>query len=998
MKFLPTLSFLLLIQIFQGSSLVAQQHVLQGPQLQLKSQREAKMNQAILNYAAPLADSYVLPVVFHIINQNPGSVTDQQILDALKNLNDAFARTGPYAVGSGVDTRIQFCLAQLDPDGGNTTGITRTTSFFTDVDQDLENGRLKNLVVWDPGRYINIWYITSIKSEIIAKFSCGQWTRITEGGYATMPPGFDSTDGIVVTGFGTLLAHELGHYLGLYHTFEGLDCSNANCATYGDRVCDTPPDGSIGNSLSCNQPQNSCSTDTLSGFAVDVPDLINNFMDYGNDACHNAFTEGQAVRMRAAIVTQRSGLLQNECAKPCAESIIAGFTRDNPYPLPGDLVSFSNTSTGASNYQWLINGTVFSTGTNFSYSFSSKGKFKITLRAYNADANCYATYTDYVIVTCGVEARFYPDKREIASKASIYLDSIYFTNRSVGATTYQWLMSNDAGMGEQLVGSGPDLQYVFQNPANYNVRLIANNATCADTTETFHFEVHDPTADGVVTLYSTKCFNDTKVKLSIYVCNSGYAPIPSNTPISFYENDPRNGNTNPIKLEPTFYLPDTVKGKCCGTIYQHILDVKHIGLNKLFAVFNDKGNSIPVRLPNGSLQESDYQNNTTGVTNFLYNVTATPPEATLLPGDTLQLTVKAGPGNTASYVWSTAHNLSCTTCIDPKLIADSSTIKKVVAKSEYGCTDSAFVVIKVPPADDFSLVIDSIRCEKNDSLYANFTICNSFSRGIIPAGLSVSFYDGNPSQPGAHLLGPVFVSTASNNDLCASFHHTIQGVPGGKIFAVVNDKGTSIPLNLPDDSSILEKDYTNNMAGIMYKRDSISLQPIDTAVLKEQPFSIVINTELQDPSSAIWSSGSGYTLSCYQCASPIITPFANAIVSMQVINPYGCTLRGQSKFRIFYGGKLNIPNVFTPNKDGHNDVFYVLGGKEVLMVRAFSVFNRWGEQIFQLKNAPPNDPGYGWDGRYKGKESEAGTYVYLIKIAFTDGSEGVYKGTITLIR
>jgi len=956
------------------------------------------MNQAILNYAAPLSDSYILPVVFHIINQNPGSVTDQQILDALKDLNDAFARTGPYAAGTGVDTRIQFCLAQLDPDGGNTTGITRTTSFFADIDQDLEDDRLKNMVAWDPARYINIWYVTDIKSEMMARFSCGYWSRIKEGGYATMPPGVDSTDGIVVTGFGTLLAHEMGHYLSLYHTFEGLDCANSNCATSGDRVCDTPPDGSIGNSFSCTQPQNSCSSDTISGFSVDVPDLINNFMDYGNDACHNAFTEGQAARMRAAIATQRSGLLQNECAKPCAESIIAGFTRNNPYPLPGDLVSFTNTSAGASNYQWLINGTVFSTGSNFSYSFSSKGKYKITLKAYNGDVNCYAIYTDYVIVTCGVVARFYPDKREIASKASIYLDSIYFTNRSVNATTYQWLMSNDNGMTEQLVGTDPDLKYVFQNPANYAVRLIANNATCADTSETFHFEVHDPTADGVARLYSTKCFNDTKVKLSLFVCNNGYAPIPSNTPVSFYENDPRNGNTNPIKLEPSFYLPDTVKGKCCGTVYEHILNVKHSGLNKLFAVFNDNGNAIPVQLPNGSLQESDYQNNTTGITNFSYNVIVTPPEATLLPGDTLQLAANAEPGNTVSYVWSTANDLSCTLCPDPILIAESSTVKKVIATSEYGCTDSAFVVIKVPPADDFSLVIDSIRCEKNDSLYSSFTICNGFSRGIVPAGLSVSFYDGNPSQPGAHLLGPVFVSPTNNNSLCASFHHTLLGIPGGKIFAVVNDKGTSNPLQLPNDSSILEKDYTNNGAGIIYIRDSISLLPADTAVLKEQPFPILINTQLQDPASAIWSSGSGYTLSCYQCASPVVTSFANAIVSMQIINPYGCALRGQTKIRVFYGGKVSIPNVFTPNKDGRNDVFYVLGGKEVLMVKAFSVFNRWGEQIFQLKNAPPNDPGFGWDGRYKGKESEAGTYVYLITIMFTNGTQGLYKGTITLIR
>ncbi len=65
--------------------------------------------------------------------------------------------------------------------------------------------------------------------------------------------------------------------------------------------------------------------------------------------------------MIAAINTQRSGLLQNECDKPCNENIVAAFTRDNAYPVPGDSISFTNTSTGAASYQWLVNDIVVST-------------------------------------------------------------------------------------------------------------------------------------------------------------------------------------------------------------------------------------------------------------------------------------------------------------------------------------------------------------------------------------------------------------------------------------------------------------------------------------------------------------------------------------------------------------------------------------------------------------------------------------------------------------
>ncbi|MEJ0101035.1 MAG: M43 family zinc metalloprotease [Bacteroidota bacterium] len=297
---------------------------------------EDKMNRDIMaasSNGSELAADYILPVVFHIISNDPATVTDQQMIDALNDLNEAFAKTGAYAGGDnpltpGVDTRIRFCLAKKDPDGGNTTGITRTKSFFEDFDVDIEDKRMKNLTQWDPSRYVNIWYVTGLKSELMPMFQCGVWSRMHEGGYATMPPGGGATDGIVVTGFGALLAHEMGHYLGLYHTFEGLNCANNDCASQGDRVCDTPPDRLIGNSVACDQPDNSCNTDTLSGFTTDAPDMISNFMDYGNDGCHKSFSEGQAARMRAAIATQRNSLLlQNQCDKPCTENSVAAFTR-----------------------------------------------------------------------------------------------------------------------------------------------------------------------------------------------------------------------------------------------------------------------------------------------------------------------------------------------------------------------------------------------------------------------------------------------------------------------------------------------------------------------------------------------------------------------------------------------------------------------------------------------------------------------------------------------
>ncbi|MFN8245776.1 MAG: gliding motility-associated C-terminal domain-containing protein [Ferruginibacter sp.] len=605
-------------------------------------QQQAAMNHAIQNMHRQLpGDTLILPVVVHIINSNPSSVSDLDVLTGIQDLNDAFSKSGNYSASLGADTKIRFCLSKKAPDGGITTGITRTTSFLgDDHNMDTEEDQLKNLIQWDPVRYINIWLVSNLHGEIYADFSCGGWFRLQVGGYATMPPGGGATDGIVVGGFGKVLAHEMGHYLGLYHTFEG-GCYNADCLTSGDRVCDTPPDNSVRASFSCTLPENSCFTDTLSSysngfFPVNVPDQIANFMDYSNGSCTNQFTQGQADRMRTAVLTLRSGLLQDECTPPCTDNINAGFTQNIPYPLVGDMVDFTNTSTGASGYEWLVDDVSISTGTNYSHSFSATGKYKITLKAFNSPA-CFSSYTLYVIVNCGVTARFYSNKQTIASTAGIMTDSIIFTNTSYNGLSYQWLVSNNAGMPEQVVSTNTNLTYVFAQAATYSIRLIATNGACSDTSNSYGIPVANPTSDGYpFTIYAT-CYQQNRVRVRFCLSNDGYASLPAGTPVSFYDADPSLPTAN--RLLPTYYLPYEVSGSC-SDCYTHILNVAYRGLERIYLVFNDAGTSIPVNLPNAGLQELYYFNNSIST----YPIRRT-VSATICQGDNY-----AGHTTTGTYV------------------------------------------------------------------------------------------------------------------------------------------------------------------------------------------------------------------------------------------------------------------------------------------------------------------------------------------------------------
>jgi len=933
----------------------------------------------------------VIPLVFHIINNDPASITDQQIIDAVADLNEAFSHSGPYASGGdGVNTGIRFCLAKIAPDGGNTSGITRTNSVLSDFDSDLEDDRLKNLVSWNTRQYCNIWLVSAVRNEFLTSFSCGQWSRHHDTDYGTYDTSGSYTDGIVAKEFGPSLASLMGSYLGLKPTFVPGSCDNTNCEIDGDGVCDTPPASVPGSS--CTAVQNSCNTDSLSGFTRNVPDLVSNFMSMSGP-CINSFTAGQAAKMRINLNNGRNGLITgNKCNAPCAENIVANFTRDNWMPKLGDVVHFTSSSTGGTNYQWIVDG--IPTGTNapgLTLTFPSTGYTVVSLKVFNTDPTCFASYTDKVIVNCGVMARFTPDVRQIASKEFIMLDSIMFTNKSVNGNSYQWWMSNDQGMIPQVVSDVFNLNYIFKKPGKYSVWLVATNGSCNDTTEIFKFPVFDPTADGTIGLSDVHCYQQTKIAATFSICNSGYAPIPTSTPVSFYDADPRNGHAN--RLSTVFLTPAPVAGNCCGS-FTGLIDANRSGLNQLFAVFNDNGNGS---LPNTNLPELSYINNMNSQSDFQFHVTTTPDSATLQPGDSLLLNVVAAPDTVSSYNWSSEQDLSCTACDSTYFVAEYkvySITKKMTATSNYGCYDSAFTVLRVPPFDDFRIHIDTLDCAGEDSLHVAFTLCNNFIRGNIPAGLRVFFYDKAPFENQTHLLEPLFTTAAANPDPCASYNAFIQRPVTGKVFGVVNENlqnSTYYPGIFYE-----EVRYDNNQDTTLVIPFQVNIHPADTTVHLLSPIQLYPTVSGGRAVNFKWEPPQ--YLSCSDCSSPVSTPEARIEYQLTIRNEYACETTGTASIKLFSGGTVNIPNAFTPNGDGHNDAFYVLAGDEVKLLKHFSVFNRWGQKVFQVEDAEANDPRFGWNGLLNGKAAEPGTYVYYVTVLFANGNTKLYKGTVTLVR
>lgn len=251
---------------------------------------------------------------------------------------------------------------------------------------------------------------------------------------------------------------------------------------------------------------------------------------------------------------------------------------------------------------------------------------------------------------------------------------------------------------------------------------------------------------------------------------------------------------------------------------------------------------------------------------------------------------------------------------------------------------------------------------------------------------------------------PIILSSTVNNPSCppaadGAILLNVSGGSGGFTYlwsnGVTQQNNTAL---LPNNYAVtitdsrgcfITEDYLLNY---QYEFDII-VTPTDTSLIKglTAPISVVAN--VNNSISFVWTPSTG--LSCNNCANPVARPLETTTYTVVATDANGCTDTDSVRILVEDIGSIFVPNAFSPNGDGENDLFAIFGARPEYMREFYlTIYDRWGEKIFET-----NDPTFTWDGSFKGKIIQPTVLVYYMKFVLI-GADNIEtrKGTITLLK
>ncbi len=386
-------------------------------------------------------------------------------------------------------------------------------------------------------------------------------------------------------------------------------------------------------------------------------------------------------------------------------------------------------------------------------------------------------------------------------------------------------------------------------------------------------------------------------------------------------------------------------------------------------------------------------------------------------GNGASIDITASGGNPAfSYLWNDAVTTEDRTSL-------SAGTYSVTANDINQCSVSLSIVITEPAA----LAISEIHTHESCAGYTDASISVTVTGGS-PA-YSFIWNDGVTSPNRINIPAGAYSVTVSDNNSCTGSTSVIITEPVGMtVTPVVNNptcpsngndgsivisvSGSTPPYQFiwsdgsgfSSNTSLGEGNYSVSISdanGCTAGNNFVLAYQFGFTVDASPSVTISLGDEAQlgytlsgsaGVYSSIWSPP--YALSCVACEVPVSSPAVTTHYTVTVTNEAGCTASDTTTVYVNTLHDVFVPNVFTPNGDGNNDVFQVYGKLKALQYLEIQVFNRWGEKVFES-----SDHRFAWDGSYKGVLQNPQVFIWQLKLTWLDGQrDEIRKGSLTLVR
>lgn len=328
------------------------------------------------------------------------------------------------------------------------------------------------------------------------------------------------------------------------------------------------------------------------------------------------------------------------------------------------------------------------------------------------------------------------------------------------------------------------------------------------------------------------------------------------------------------------------------------------------------------------------------------------PPVTVCPGDTITITATKDP--ILDHYWSPENLLTGTAGLTVTATPSATTtynIKVVYAGAPATCPPvTKFFTATVEPYPTIKVPDDFITCLR-DSI--------TFDVSVQPDGYNIAWISpdgfGDPSDPQSKFYASPGIYTK-----------TLRAT--SPVAGCEREKDFTITVMPPFEINDISNDTT------IYYGDSIQIYA-------------------KGDNAYIWTWSPTRSILDYSYEVITVYPKETTVYTAVVFDEYGCRDSAQVEVEVIYKPKLMIPNAFSPNGDGLNDIFKVEGVSYERML-SFQVFDRYGTKVYETTNI-----NNGWDGTYpNGEKASPGVYYYMIQLANVDTEVFTFKGDVTLIR